>query len=364
MARQHSEDSVLESWTQCLQGVALQWYSCVLSDDDRIMLEGAPLQDVVYRLIDRFKDPFAKANGYLRNARFTMADVAAGQDIMVFINTVVSKSQMCGMSAPGQIQVAYEAFDSYIQLCVPKPSISTTMDDFVKSVLQHQSVIENMSHTLRQDQRWKRDYVRTTGGPRPGQNRNGYAQRTNYTSQALEGPSESKPAPPGQYQSNPRQGHNGQNGQKYNYNNNRPRYSNQQGPNPADDKPTNNYPAKGQNSNPFFKPWTKPGNQLPQKAYNVIDITDEVEPDDVASVSSATVDDEQVDPDEPDDDNAMLAAGDGSHDDVVFLATTQEQTGPRRHICRRCKRTFNSGNKLHDHLVSVHAVERGVPKNY
>jgi hypothetical protein len=141
LATARSEDEVKAVWTQCLLGNALVWHSHVLSDVDRQMLQGVPLNLVIEKLKDRFRTDYSDAMNWIKASHFRLLDVAQDKDILVFVQTAIRNAKACNFDVQGQLVAAFEALDGDIQSELKKPNANTTLEDFLNDIRDRESVL-------------------------------------------------------------------------------------------------------------------------------------------------------------------------------------------------------------------------------
>jgi len=142
LAATHGEDAVRRVWSQCLLGPPLVWQSHTLTDVDRELLRTAPLNAVCNKLKSRFKIDYSTAFDTLKNSPFTIQDIAAGKDIMAFIQTIMRNAKACQIPAEGQLIAAFEALEAEIQYQLQKPSETTEADAFFRHIQERESILK------------------------------------------------------------------------------------------------------------------------------------------------------------------------------------------------------------------------------
>ncbi|KAL2194782.1 hypothetical protein P885DRAFT_62879 [Corynascus similis CBS 632.67] len=147
LAVTHGEDVVRSVWSQCLLGPALVWHSHILTDEDRELLRTAPLNAICNKLKSRFRIDYSTAFDTLKNSRFTLQDIAAGRDIMAFIQVIMRNAKACHIPIGGQLIAVFEALDADIQYQLRRPSETTAVDEFFRHVQERESILKRWRST-------------------------------------------------------------------------------------------------------------------------------------------------------------------------------------------------------------------------
>ncbi|KAK4242776.1 hypothetical protein C8A03DRAFT_29006 [Achaetomium macrosporum] len=154
LASIHSDNAVQRVWWRCLRGKAHVWYNDELSADDRKLLQTDTVASVCDKLRSRFRVSYFHALRRLKQARFTLEDVAAGKNITVFLQSVMRCARALDMSRHLQLIAAFEALDRKIQLLLKEPPSETTeVDAFFAQISRRQGDLRQLAK--KHQRRWR-----------------------------------------------------------------------------------------------------------------------------------------------------------------------------------------------------------------
>ncbi|KAK1963004.1 hypothetical protein LY78DRAFT_585581, partial [Colletotrichum sublineola] len=146
LAASRGDAPVREVWTQCLQGSALVWYSQVLTAADRELYRGAPMTAITAKLMERFKPHYGDAMRRWKQATFSIQDIHASKDPMIYVQTMLRDAKACGINdIEAQLRAVHESFDGTIQSLIPPPDEYTTLEGFLQEIRRHESTMRTIA---------------------------------------------------------------------------------------------------------------------------------------------------------------------------------------------------------------------------
>ena len=355
LATTKGQELVRANLNTCLRGSALTWYTAALSRLERTGLRNLELEEGwIKELTNRFKPNHATAINSVIAERYTIADVRSGRDPSEYVQQIVSNAKDANFhDTQQQLTWAWRNLDPGLKRDIPMPAADTSVNDFLvavelkKEVWQEFYGLRGGGRDDRNERRPARQISKPTSNSRQGGNRDGYSppesssyyrsgrayndqkyqsRGFNQRSGDTKGQPRAASAPPTQQQlPAPRQP------------------LRITGGNASDSKNQNQTRPRG------GKSAERSGKGFKRRAY-VVDESDEEndpepEPAEEDFLAGYSNDDGQAyysedlvyyDPDHPDDTDQEPAI---SHFTVSVTA-----------ICRRCKKSFASNNKLHRHI--------------
>lgn len=145
------ESAVKESLSFCFRGSAMTWYLKEIEEFKRKAFRSLPLIDFTDELEARFKMRISKALNKLTSETFTAKDAREDREATGFLQNVILYSQSVGISdLQGQLTWAWNQLDLELRSMVIMPTAHTSIQDFTEELDAKKELWKTMMSTRRQ----------------------------------------------------------------------------------------------------------------------------------------------------------------------------------------------------------------------
>jgi transposase InsO family protein len=380
-----------------LRGAAMDWYTDQIDEKVKLTLRFFPLeQGWIEKLSDRFKPAFDEAIDKLNQMRITVSDIKNGADVSSFASEVIRRARAAEYTTVyQQLNQVWIRLDADMQLVIPRPTTETTLQQFFTQLDEkrsiwrrraYQSTAPGYSFRFNQEPRPQPRYAQTPYysnmeslfNPSTADRPNTFPNRSNRQpyDQSIRQPYNPAPAynqPQGQYNQGSSNYRSRPQGNQYGYQSGNQQFGNRrqiQAPYLAPAAQPKQLPWHG--SDPQKQLADRPSYRdnrdgRPNQANHASAYT--ADPQDSTSTPAAEVAydsnpvaEEQRMEDSNDFDSQQDAdpqTGDFNyeypdqpiaHNYEAHVNAVADIVEKPSHRCFLCKQTFNSNNKLHDHI--------------
>ncbi|KAI8962928.1 hypothetical protein F5Y11DRAFT_346956 [Daldinia sp. FL1419] len=147
MAAIRGEEAVKRVWTTCLQGSAQGWLTTELTRLEKRGLQNGNIKDIAKALVQKFKKDDIIAQSDLMEHSFTLRDIREGKSMCAFVHAVIRDAKDCNLPRFNQLLFAFNGFDGYIQSQLQRPTVDTTVGQFINCINERGPVLRNMAYS-------------------------------------------------------------------------------------------------------------------------------------------------------------------------------------------------------------------------
>ena len=141
MADVKGAELVRQNLYTCFRGIALSWYTTILTEDQKRLVKlGNGVDEWVRALHKRFKESAGTAMSTINRERYTMEDARRRREPSEYAHTISKAAKSTAMNTYSQLWFIYNGLDTEFQRDVTKPTEHTDMDAFLQEMEESKEI--------------------------------------------------------------------------------------------------------------------------------------------------------------------------------------------------------------------------------